>query len=84
MSQGSGKSPFDPDTHYRIEGSKSPVTVDGYAEGEPKFLVCDKCEASVQLTEDPTPGIDELQHMRDCPQRFAKTRTWRERFEGKD
>jgi len=76
------RSPFDPDTHYRIRRSETPVDVDGYKIGEPKKLVCDECGASVLLTEEPSPGVDDgLPHDPQCSQRWAKTRWWRERFD---
>lgn len=76
-------SPFDPETEYGIEESETPPSVDGYARGEPKFLVCEghpQCNARVQLTEEPSPGIDDLGHHPECPNRFAKTDFWRSQF----
>lgn len=72
----------DPETHFRIERSQTPVTVDGYKINEPKWLVCSSCEAAVILTEEPSPGIDELQHEPSCPQRFVKSQFWEQQFEG--
>jgi hypothetical protein len=73
-------SPFDAETHYAIVDSESPITVDGYNKGEPKWLQCEECDARVQLTEDPSAGVDDLPHGPDCSQRFARSRYWRRRF----
>lgn len=71
------QSPFDPDTEFIIRPSDSPVSVDGYAMGEPKQLSCAYCSATVQITEDPTdPGVDDLNHDSDCPQRFCRSDWW--------
>lgn len=79
----SGPLPWHPDHEYRIETSDSSVTVDGYALGEPKRLSCDYCAASVLLDRDATtPGIDDLQHERGCPNRFARSHWWRARVAG--
>ena len=77
----SRRSPWDPETHYSIEHSDSPVTVDGYAKGEPKRLVCDGCGTSVLLTEEPSPGVDELGHAPGWPNRGAKSDWWAEQFQ---
>lgn len=70
--------PWDGDTHFRIEDSDSPITVDDYALGEPKRLVCEACGASVILDPDlATPGIDDLEHASDCPNRFARSEWFR-------
>ena len=74
------RSPFDPDTHYSIVPSDTPVNVDGYKLGEPQHLRCDECGASVLLTPEPSPGIDELQHEPDCPQRWARSDWWAMQF----
>jgi hypothetical protein len=74
------QSPFDPETHYFLERSQSPRSVDGYRQEEPKRLVCEECGANVRLTEQPSAGVDELGHDPTCPQRYAKSRWWRERF----
>jgi|GEM_PF-1807465 len=76
------QSVYDRRTQFEIVRSESPVSEDGYKIGEPKLLQCDACGASVLLTEEPSPGIDELQHERDCPQRYARTDSWREAFLG--
>lgn len=79
----SGRTPWDPSTEYRIVESDSPVTVDGYSQGEPKRLECCFCGASVVLDPDPsTPGIDDLSHQAGCPNRFARSEWWRERVNG--
>lgn len=75
------RSPFDPDTEFTIERSESPISEDGYKIGEPKILSCEFCNASVLITEDPSsPGVDDLSHERDCPQRFARSQWWRAHF----
>lgn len=55
------------DHEYQIETSDSPVSVDGYALGEPKKLRCWFCDAEVYLTEQKTPGVWELTHAPWCP-----------------
>jgi hypothetical protein len=74
-------SPFDAETSYVIEDSGTPVSEDGYKHNEPRWLVCGACGASVELTPEPSAGVDELPHDPDCPQRFAKTHWWREQFQ---
>jgi len=59
--------PLAEDHEYRIETSDSPVTVDGYAKGEPKQLVCEFCDADVYLTAEKTPGVWSLNHAPTCP-----------------
>lgn len=68
MTNAGRRSPFDPDTLFSIQRSESPITEGGYSLGEPKILSCEFCEASVLITEDPSPlGVDDLNHERDCP-----------------
>lgn len=74
------KSFADPETEFEIVASDSPITQDGYKIGEPKLLCCRECSAAVLLTEEPTPGIDELQHEKHCSQRWVKSRWWRRQF----
>lgn len=74
------KHALDPDVEYEIQRSETPVSVDGYKLGEPKWFACAECGARVLLTEEPSPGLDELQHEPDCSQRFARTEWWREHF----
>jgi len=74
------RSPFDPDTHFAIVPSDTPVSEDGYKLGEPKRLECDACSASVLLTRQPSAGVDELQHDPDCPQRFVRSDWWAMQF----
>lgn len=71
---------FDPSTEFEIVRSETPVSEDGYKLGEPKYLRCPRCQADVLLTEEPTPGLDELPHAPGCRQRFAKTPWWRDHF----
>jgi len=76
------QSPFDADTEYEIVDSTTPHTEDGYWPGEPKTLRCGGCGATVQLTAEPTAGIDDgLPHACDCPQRFARSQWWRDHFD---
>jgi len=56
----------DPGTRFTIVRSESPIAVDGYALGEPKSLECPECGASVLLTAEPSPGIDEIGHLPSC------------------
>lgn len=59
----------DRDTEYRIGRSGTTEDVDGYRLGEPNCLVCCECGASVELTEEPTPGIageETIEHRDDC------------------
>jgi hypothetical protein len=74
------KDVFDPSTEFEIERSQTPVSEDGYKIGEPKYLECTHCTARVLLTEEPSPGIDELPHDPYCDQRFAKTTWWQDNF----
>ena len=76
-------SPFDAGTHYAIERSDTPVNEDGYKLGEPKLLSCDHCSAAVLLTPEPSPGVDELSHDPDCPQRWVRSRWWRDQFDAR-
>jgi len=75
-------SPWDPETQYSIVKSDTPVNVDGYKIGEPKYLECDECGARVLLTPEPTPGIDELNHQLvdgdRCSQWAAHSEYWEE------
>lgn len=72
-----------PETEFEIVPSDTPVTVDGYAQGEPKRLECGECGAAVLLTRSPSPGIDELGHEKDCSQRFVRSNWWRHQFRKK-
>lgn len=74
------KDVFDPDTEFVIERSETPVSEDGYKHNEPKYLTCAHCSARELLTEEPSAGVDELQHDPDCPQRWARTPWWRDHF----
>lgn len=72
----------DPDTEFEILASETPHTEDGYWPGEPKALRCPECGAQVQLDRDPsTPGIDELAHRSDCPQRFVHSHWYRQQLD---
>jgi len=70
----------DPSTEFDLVASSTPISEDGYKIGEPKLLQCAECGAGVLLTEDPSPGIDELQHEPNCPQRWVRSRWWRKQF----
>lgn len=59
--------PLSGDHEYRIVASDSPVSVDGYAKGEPKAIECEFCDARLILTEQKTPGVWSLSHERWCP-----------------
>jgi len=72
--------PWDPEVKFALVRSVTPVDEDGYKIGEFKYLVCDECQESVLLTEDPSAGVDELPHRPWCPQRFAKSEWWRGQF----
>lgn len=74
------KNVYDPSTEFEISRSETPVSKDGYKIGEPKYLECAHCTARVLLTEEPSPGIDELPHDKTCPQRWARTPWWRDHF----
>lgn len=71
----------DESTHFEIVRSETPLDVDGYKIGEPKYLRCTECGAQELLTPDPSPGVDELQHEPDCPQRYVKSRWWARNFQ---
>jgi hypothetical protein len=56
------------DTHeYELVTSDSPISVDGYALGEPKRIKCWFCDADVYLTPEKTPGVWSLNHEPTCP-----------------
>lgn len=66
----SRKSFADPETHFRLERSKTPVSVDGFAKGEPTGdVTCEACGATAA-------NIDEIPHAKDCPQRFVRSGWW--------
>lgn len=72
----------DPQTHFAIVPSESPVTVDGYAKGEPKFLECDECDARV-LIDGPdghTTTVDDIPHSRTCAQRDVVSQYYIEKY----
>lgn len=76
--------PWDPQTEYEIARSDSPINVDGYKLGEPKRLVCEECGADVLLTEEPSAGVDDMEHERDCSQRWVKSDWYREQLEASE
>jgi hypothetical protein len=62
----------DASTHFALLRSGSPITVDGYALGEPTGeLRCEECGAEAR-------NIDEIDHAEDCPQKDVHSRYWRE------
>lgn len=62
------KSFAEPDTEFELVVSETPVTVDGFAMGEPTGeIVCLECDAQHA-------NIDEIPHDKDCPQRFVHSR----------
>ncbi len=70
----------DPSTEFELVASSTPISEDGYKLGEPKLVRCSECGADVLLTEDPSPGIDELSHAPGCSQRFVRSRWWQQQF----
>lgn len=65
-----------PDTEYKLIRSDTPIWDDGFKMGEPTGEI--KCEACGRSHM----NIDEIPHAKDCPQRWAKTDYWRDRFNG--
>lgn len=59
--------PLDPSHEYTLIRSESPVTVDGFAQGEIKKCHCDECGAEMYVTRPKTPGIFQLSHCPNCP-----------------
>lgn len=61
----------DRDTHFRIELSGTPPSVDGLSIQEPKYMVCDECDARVRIDEADKhqTAIDNLPHTTGCDQR---------------
>ncbi|WP_222912676.1 hypothetical protein [Natrinema sp. SYSU A 869] len=63
-----------PDTEYKLIRSETPVDVYGFKLGEPTGEIeWEECGRSHL-------NIDEIPHTEDCPQRWACTDYWRERF----
>lgn len=59
------KSFAEPDTHFKIITSDTPVSVDGFALGEPTGEIkCRECGATHK-------NIDDIPHAQDCRQRFV-------------
>ncbi|QLH75775.1 hypothetical protein HZS55_15795 [Halosimplex rubrum] len=63
----------DPDTHFQLMRSRSPVHVDGFKKGEPTGVVtCLSCWRSAR-------NSDHICHRWDCPQKHARSRWyWRQ------
>lgn len=64
------KSFADPDTHFELVRSDTPVNVDGFKIGEPVGEVECECCGAVAV------NVDEIPHAKDCPQRFVKSGWW--------
>lgn len=63
----------DPDTHFHVVVSHTPVTEDGFKMGEPTGEVrCCECGAVDEIVED-------IPHDPDCSQRFVVSEYWFER-----
>lgn len=68
------RSPFDPDTKYVLEKSDTPVTVDGFAKGEPTGeITCAHCGRTAK-------NVDEIPHSKCCDQRWVRTDWWAKHF----
>jgi hypothetical protein len=81
MNRASKPTPWEADTEFQIERSETPVSEDGYKTGEPKFLSCEFCSARTLITKDPSdPGVDDLSHDSDCPQRFVRSEWFQQQF----
>lgn len=64
----------DPSTHFAIVTSDTPVSVDGLALNEPTGEIhCEACGAQHL-------NVDEIPHAQDCPQRFVRSRWWRDQM----
>lgn len=64
----------DPRTHFRLERSDTPVTVDGFTLGELTGVVeCLECGESHT-------NIDEIPHAPDCDQRWVRSEWWVEQI----
>lgn len=65
----------DSETEFVLVESETPPSVDGYAIGEPKRIVCADCGHGITVDGPPAEGgdhdqaIEEIPHARDCPQR---------------
>ncbi|ELZ96086.1 hypothetical protein C440_05832 [Haloferax mucosum ATCC BAA-1512] len=68
------------DTHFEIVRSETSISNDGLRKGEPAALVCGECGASLPLTRQRSPGIDELSHEPTCDQRYVRSRFWQVQF----
>jgi hypothetical protein len=60
----------DPETHFSLVRSETPVSVDGVALNEPTGAV-ECCECRRQAD-----NIDEIPHAEDCSQRFVRSEWW--------
>lgn len=64
----------DPETHFHLVTSDTPVTVDGYAMGEPTGEVeCGECGRVAD-------NVDEIPHLPTCSQRWVRSRWWSKQF----
>lgn len=65
------RSVCDPETHFEILRSDSPVSVDGVPLGAPTGdCRCLECGAEAA-------NVDEIPHAADCDQRWTRSRWWR-------
>lgn len=70
----SKKNALDRDTEYRVVRSETSIDIDGFRVGEPTGEIeCCACGRSAM-------NIDEIPHTQECPQRWARTEYWRQRF----
>jgi hypothetical protein len=60
----------DPDTHFRLLRSNTPVNVDGFKLGEPTGeVVCEECGQSAAAPE-------YIPHLKHCSQSDVRSRFW--------
>jgi len=64
----------DPETHFTVIRSETPVDMDGYKLGEPTGEVrCDECDRVAH-------NVDEIPHAPTCRQRWVRSRWWGGQF----
>ncbi|MFC7044319.1 hypothetical protein ACFQH6_20620 [Halobacteriaceae archaeon GCM10025711] len=64
----------DPDTHYRVIRSDTPIDVDGFNLGEPTGEIqCEECGAEHL-------NVDEIPHEPWCSQRYVKSLFWQHHY----
>ncbi|WP_224337900.1 hypothetical protein [Haloprofundus halobius] len=65
----------DRSTHFHVVVSDTPITVDGFALGEPTGQIeCCECRRTHK-------NIDEIPHKKDCSQRFVHSQWYAESME---